>query len=106
VAQFEIGIPHPKHVSTSYLERQNLTMRMSIRFTRLTNPFSKKIENHVYAVALHFMCMNYVRIHGSLRVTPAMEAGLATSPWTIADLLSTLPEQVATKRGPYRKRST
>lgn len=99
------GIPDPKHVSTSYVERQNLTMRMSIRrFTRLTNGFSKKIENHAYAVALHFMYMNYVRIHQTLRVTPAMEAGLATSPWTIADLLSILPEQEATKRGPYQKK--
>ena len=99
------GVPDPKHVSTSYVERQNLTMRMSMRrFTRLTNGFSKKLENHAYAVALHFMYMNYVRIHQTLRVTPAMEAGLATSPWTIADLLGILPEQETTKRGPYQKR--
>ena len=63
---------------------------------------ARRIENHAYAVALHFMYMNYVRIHGTLRVTPAMEAGLAVSPWTIADLLSILPEQEATKRGPYK----
>ncbi|MGB6973816.1 MAG: IS1 family transposase [Terracidiphilus sp.] len=85
------GVPDPAHVSTSYVERQNLTMRMSMRrFTRLTNGFSKKLENHAYAVALHFMYMNFVRIHSSLRVTPAMEAGLASSPWTMADLVALL----------------
>jgi hypothetical protein len=83
--------PNPQHISTSYVERQNLTMRMNIRrFTRLTNAFSKKLENHAYAVALHFMYCNFVRIHQTLRVTPAMEAGLATSPWTIADLVGLL----------------
>ena len=82
------GIPDHRHVSTSYVERQNLTMRMSMRrFTRLTNAFSKKIESHAYAVALHFMYMNY-GIHQTWRVTPAMEAGPATSLWTIPDLLS------------------
>lgn len=82
------GVPNPKHVSTSYVERQNLTMRMSMRrFTRLTNAFSKKIENHAYAVALHFMYMNYVRIHQTLRVTPAMEAGLSDHAWDIAELV-------------------
>jgi len=83
------GVPDPKHVSTSYVERQNLTMRMSMRrFTRLTNGFSKKLENHAYAVALHFMYCNFVRIHQSLRVTPAMEAGLCSHPWTIEELVS------------------
>lgn len=86
-----MGKPDPQHVSTSYIERQNLTMRMSMRrFTRLTNGFSKKLENHAYAVALHFMYCNFVRIHQTLRVTPAMEAGLASSPWTIADLVGLL----------------
>ena len=85
------GNPDPKHVSTSYVERQNLTMRMSMRrFTRLPNGFSKKIENHAHAVALHFMYCNFVRIHQTLRVTPAMEAGLAHSPWTLEDLVALL----------------
>jgi IS1 family transposase len=85
------GNPDPKHVSTSFVERQNLDMRMGMRrFTRLTSGFSKKIENHAHAVALHFMYMNYVRIHQTLRVTPAMEAGLAHSPWTLDDLVALL----------------
>jgi len=99
-----MGNPDPKHISTSYVERQNLTMRMNIRrFTRLTNAFSKKLDNHGYAVALHFMYMNFVRIHQTLRVTPAMEAGLAKHPWTIAELVAILPEAEAGKRGPYKK---
>jgi hypothetical protein len=69
--------PDPKHVSTSFVERQNLTMRMGMRpFTRLTNGFSKKLENHGHAVALHYMHYNFCRVHKTLRVTPAMEAGL------------------------------
>jgi hypothetical protein len=69
------GNPDVKHVSTSYVERQNLTMRMCMRrFTRLTNAFSKKVENLAHAVALHFMCYNFARVHKTLRVTPAMEA--------------------------------
>src|SRR5439155_11895554 len=71
------GDPDPKHISTSYVERQNLTMRMGIRrFTRLTNAFSKKLENHEAAIALHFMHYNFCRIHSTLRVTPAIEAGV------------------------------
>lgn len=81
------GNPNPEHVSTSYIERQNLTMRMSMRrFTRLTNGFSKKIENHAHAVAIHFMYYNFCRIHSSLRVTPAIQAGLANTVWSIDDL--------------------
>jgi len=82
------GAPDPDHISTSYVERSNLTMRMSMRrFTRLTNAFSKKVENHWSAVALHFMHYNFCRIHGSLRITPAMAAGIARKPWSIAELV-------------------
>jgi hypothetical protein len=88
-----IGYPDPAHVSTSYVERQNLTLRMSQRrFTRLTNAYSKKASNHAHAVAIHYMHYNYVRIHQSLRVTPAMEAGLAPNPWTVDDLIALLPK--------------
>jgi IS1 family transposase len=81
------GSPDPKHVSTSYVERQNLTMRMAIRrFTRLTNAFSKKIENHAHAVALHYMHYNFVRIHKTLRITPAMAAGVTTKLWSIENI--------------------
>lgn len=85
------GTPDPKHVSTSFVERQNLTMRMSMRrFTRLTNGFSKKLENHGHAVALHFTHYNFCRIHKTLRVTPAMEAGLTDHVWTIEELIGLL----------------
>jgi len=82
------GNPDPKHISTSYVERQNLTMRMSMRrFTRLTNGHSKKIENHIYAISLHFMYYNFCRIHQSLRITPAMEAGITVHVWDLEDLV-------------------
>jgi len=98
------GNPDPQHISTSYVERQNLTMRMHMRrFTRLTNGFSKKLDNHAYAVALHFMYCNFVRIHSTLRVTPAMEANLSDHAWSIEELISVMPEPEAKKRGPYRK---
>jgi IS1 family transposase len=85
------GVPDPAHVSTSYVERQNLTMRISMRrFTRLTNAFSKKLENHGHAVALYFLHYNFVRVHKTLRVTPAMEAGLADHVWTMEELISLL----------------
>lgn len=81
------GTPDVKHISTSYIERQNLTMRMSIRrFTRLTNAFSKKVENHEYAIAIHYMYYNFGRIHSTLRVTPAMEAGLTDHVWSIEEI--------------------
>ena len=84
-----IGNPDMCCVSTSFVERQNLTMRMSIRrFTRLTNAFSKKIENHAHSVALHYMHYNFVRIHKTLRVTPAMAAGVTERLWTISDIVS------------------
>jgi IS1 family transposase len=85
------GNPDPKHISTSFVERQNLTMRMSMRrFTRLTNGFSKKIENHAAAIALHFMHYNFCRIHKTLRITPAMEAGLAGHVWSVEELVGLL----------------
>ena len=81
------GTPDDKHVSTSFIERQNLTMRMSMRrFTRLTNAFSKKVENHAHAVALHFMYYNFGRIHKTLRVTPAMEAGISDHVWSLEEI--------------------
>ncbi len=82
------GKPDRKHVNTSYAERQNLTMRMSMRrFTRLTNAFSKKVEHHIYALAIYFMHYNFVRIHQSLRVTPAMAAGVTNRLWEIEDIV-------------------
>ena len=83
------GNPDPKHVSTSYVERQNLTMRMHMRrYTRLTNAFSKKIENHAHSVALHYMFYNFCRVHSTLRhSTPAMAAHLTDHVWSVADLL-------------------
>jgi hypothetical protein len=101
------GRPDPAHVSTSYVERQNLTMRMHMRrFTRLTNGFSKKIENHVNAVALHFAYYNFVRIHKTLRTTPAMAAGVTDKLWEMSDLVAVLEatEKAPNKRGPYKKR--
>jgi len=81
------GNPDPKHVSTSFVERQNLTMRMSMRrFSRLTNAFSKKVENHAHAVALHFMFYNFGRIHKTLRVTPAMAAGVSDHVWSLEEI--------------------
>ena len=87
------GNPDPKHVSTSFVERQNLTMRMHMRrFTRLTNAFSKKVENHAYAVALHAMYYNFVRIHQTLKVSPAMAAGVTTRLWKMSDVAAMLEE--------------
>lgn len=85
------GKPDPKHISTSFVERQNLTMRMGIRrFTRLTNAFSKKVENHTYHIALHYMHYNFCRIHKTLRVTPAMEAGITDHVWTVEEMLTAI----------------
>ena len=100
------GNPDIAHVSTSFVERQNLTMRMHMRrFTRLTNAFSKKVENHAHAVALHMMYYNFVRIHKTLRVTPAMAAGVTDRLWEIADIAKLVEDAEAapTKRGPYKK---
>ncbi len=86
-----MGDPDPKHVSTSFVERQNLSMRMGIRrFTRLTNAFSKKVENHAASVVLWFGYYNFCRVHQTLRVTPAMEAGLADHVWEISELVQLL----------------
>lgn len=89
----QCGEPDMKLVSTSYVERKNLTVRMSCRrFTRLTNAFSKKLENHEYALALHFMHYNYCRVHQTLRVTPAMAAGLSDHIWEISELVGIIDQ--------------
>lgn len=88
------GKPDPKHVSTSYTERANLTMRMSMRrFTRLTNAFSKKLENHAHMVALYALWYNFVRVHKTLRVSPAMAAGIEKRLWSMEDVIALLDEQ-------------
>ena len=92
------GSPDPRHISTSFVERQNLSMRMGMRrFTRLTNGFSKKAENHAHAVALYFVHYNFARVHTTLRVTPAMAAGLSTRVWNLEDIVALLdtPSAVA-----------
>ena len=100
------GNPDSEHISTSYVERQNLTMRMGMRrFTRLTNGFSKKVENHAYAVALHYMHYNFCRVHQTLRVTPAMEAGLTNHVWSIEEIAALIPEPTFGPRGPYKKKN-
>src|SRR6201997_15238 len=87
------GDPDPAHVSTSYVERQNLSMRMGMRrFTRLTNGFSKKVDNHRHMIALYFLYYNFGRVHQTLRVTPAMEAGIAGHVWSIDEICALLPE--------------
>jgi IS1 family transposase len=99
------GNPDQDYISTSYVERQNLTMRMHMRrFTRLTNAFSKKLENHCYAIALHFMYYNWVKQHKTLRVTPAMAAGLTKRFMSIEDIVNLVSEPVAKKRGQYKKK--
>ena len=100
------GAPDEKHISTSFAERNNLTMRMHMRrFTRLTNGFSKKVENHAHAVALHFMYYSFVRMHAKLRMSPAMAAGVTDRLWEIAGIAKLVEDAEAKpgKRGPYRK---
>ena len=101
------GSPDPVHVSTSHVERANLTMRMANRrFTRLTNAFSKKFENHVHMVAIYTVWYNFVKMHKTLRMTPAMAADVTDKLWTMGDLVAMM-EEVAPKpgsRGPYKKR--
>jgi hypothetical protein len=85
------GSPDPKHISTSYVERQTFTMRMSMRrFARLTNAFSKQVENHASAVALYFMYYNFGRVHQTLPVTPAMEAGVSDHVWSAEEIVRLL----------------
>lgn len=100
------GRPDPKHVSTSYVERQNLSMRMGMRrFTRLTNAFSKKLQNHLHMLSLYFVHYNFVRIHKSLKVTPAMAAGVTDTlhdmKWIVGLIDARTP--APKKRGPYKK---
>jgi IS1 family transposase len=103
------GDPDPKHVSTSYVERHNLSMRMGMRrFTRLTNAFSKKVQNHVAMVAIYAVHYNFARIHKTLRITPSMAAGLSDHVWSLEEIVmmadSYMPKPA--KRGPYEKRGT
>lgn len=94
-----VGEPKMEHVSTSFVERQNLTMRMGMRrFTRLTNAFSKKVENLGHSVAIHFMHYNFCRVHTTLRVTPAMEAGVTDHVWTVEEALNNLNAKVLSER--------
>lgn len=98
------GNPDPKHISTSFVERQNLTMRMHMRrFTRLTNAFSKKLSNHRHSVALHYMFYNFCRIHQTLKVTPAMEAGLTDHVWGLEELCALLPKPTVSASAIERK---
>ena len=102
-----VGRPDPSHISTSYVERQNLSMRMGMRrFTRLTNAFSKKVENHIHAIAIYFMHYNFAKIQGSLRITPAMAAGVTDRVWSLEEIVGLLEQSEPTggKRGPYKKR--
>ncbi len=101
------GNPDKAHVSTSHVERQNLSMRMHMRrFTRLTNAFSKKIDSHIHALSLYFVFYNFVRIHKTLKVTPAMAAGLTDKLWSMEDIAALIDanEAPAKKRGPYKKK--
>ena len=101
------GNPDREHINTSYVERANLTMRMHMRrFTRLTNAFSKKVENHAHSMALFTTYYNFVRIHKTLRVTPAMAAGVSDRLWEVSDMVALLEasEPKPGKRGSYKKR--
>jgi IS1 family transposase len=92
------GDPFPPAISTSHVERQNLTMRMGMRrFTRLTNAFSKKLENHMHAISLHYMYYNFARVHQTLRCSPAMEAGVSNKLWSIGDIVNLLEEAESLK---------
>jgi IS1 family transposase len=103
------GGPDPAHISTSHVERHNLTMRMSMRrFTRLTNAFSKKLENHCHALALYFVAYNFVKIHKTLRMTPAMAAGVTDKLWSMEDIVALIDADApqAGPRGPYKSKNS
>lgn len=100
------GNPDEAHISTSFVERQNLTMRMHMRrFTRLTNGFSKKLENHMHAIALHFVYYNFVKQHKTLRITPAMAAGLTKRFMTLEDIVRLIPESKPNRPAQYKKKA-
>jgi hypothetical protein len=107
--QFPVsGNPDPKHISTSYAERQNLTMRMHMRrFTRLTNAFAKKVENHAHAVALHFIYYNFCKLHKAHRLTLAMAAGVTDRLWDVDDIVAIMDEAAPKPGRPktYKKRA-
>ncbi|MGE0830496.1 MAG: IS1 family transposase, partial [Hyphomonadaceae bacterium] len=103
-----MGAPDPAHISTSYVERSNLTLRMhNRRFTRLTNAFSKRFVSHVHMVALYTAFYNFIRIHKTLRVTPAMQAGVAARVLGFEDIIARIDARAGApkKRGPYKKRA-
>jgi IS1 family transposase len=100
------GNPDPKRISTSYVERANLSMRMGLRrYTRLTNGHSKKLENHCAALAIFFMHYNFAGIHSTIRCSPAMAAGVTPHLWSIAEIVELLPAEAPKKRGPYKKQA-
>jgi IS1 family transposase len=98
------GNPESKRISTSYIERSNLSLRMGLRrYTRLTNAHSKKLENHCAALAIYFLHYNFAKIHSTIRCTPAMAAGVTSKLWKISDIVALLPVEAPKKRGPYKK---
>ncbi len=101
------GNPDIAHVSTSYVERQNLNMRMGMRrFTRLTNAFSKKIDNHCHMVALYTVFYNFVRMHKTVKMSPAMAAGITQRLWSMEDIAAMIEPTAPAKRGAYKKQSS
>ena len=96
------GDPDRKHISTSYVERANLTMRMGMRrFTRLTNAFSKKFENHCHMISLHMFHYNFIRIHQTIRCTPAMAAGVTDQLWSMSDLVALIESRESLNTGAW-----